>query len=219
METRSTTPPVDDANEGEVDEIVVGDCVDITPLPGRLAMSGMVVACRPEGFDLIRLDNGIGHPDGPWDFAWDEVDEYEVLEPPATLTVEYRGRQQADTFEAVSRDAGLFARAGFRPSTQSWAQGQWGAGAFLAALVLCFVLVGLLVFLYMLIVKPPGTLTVTYEHDRGLLGDAAEAADPGPNGAGLTLRDRLEQLGAAHGSGLVTDEEFERKRAQLIDGL
>jgi hypothetical protein len=52
------------------------------------------------------------------------------------------------------------------PAAQSWAGGQWGLGAFLAALVLCVVLLGLLVFLYLLIVKPDGTLTVTYRRVR-----------------------------------------------------
>jgi len=76
----------------------------------------------------------------------------------------YRGAQQADTTAAFQADAAELAKHGYAPTTQSWAQGQWGCGAFLAALLLCFVLVGFLIFIYMLVVKPAGTLTVTYEY-------------------------------------------------------
>ncbi len=79
----------------------------------------------------------------------------------------YRGRQQADAITAFQADAAELAKRGYAPTTQSWAQGQWGCGAFLVALLLFIVLIGLLVFIYMLLVKPEGTLTVTYEY-RGL---------------------------------------------------
>ena len=55
---------------------------------------------------------------------------------------------------------------GYFPTSQSWAPGQWGAGAFIVALLLCFIFIGFLVFVYMLIVRPDGTLTVTYEWRR-----------------------------------------------------
>jgi hypothetical protein len=48
-------------------------------------------------------------------------------------------------------------------TSQSWAPGTYGAGAFLLALLLCFVLIGFLIFVYLLIVKPDGVLSVTYE--------------------------------------------------------
>ncbi|MBH0056266.1 hypothetical protein I6F65_04775 [Pseudoalteromonas sp. SWXJZ94C] len=51
----------------------------------------------------------------------------------------------------------------YYPKIQNWSQGQWGCGAFIVALALCFVLIGILVFIYLLIVKPDGTLSVTYE--------------------------------------------------------
>lgn len=64
---------------------------------------------------------------------------------------------------AYRKDAPKMAEQGYFPITQSWAEGSHGCGSFLFALVLCVVLVGILIFFYMLIVKPPGTLTVTYE--------------------------------------------------------
>ena len=52
---------------------------------------------------------------------------------------------------------------GYYPISQVWAPGTWGCWYFLLALVLCIVVIGLLVFIYMLIVKPDGRLTVTYK--------------------------------------------------------
>ena len=83
---------------------------------------------------------------------------------PATLVRVYKGKQQSDANNAFGKDARDLAKQHYYPTTQSWAQGQWGCGAWLMALVLCVVLVGILVFIYMLIVKPAGTLTVTYEY-------------------------------------------------------
>ena len=84
-----------------------------------------------------------------------------------TIVRVYRGMQQADAITAFQADATELAKHGYTPSTQSWAQGQWGCGAFLVALLLCILLIGFLIFIYMLAVKPEGTLTVTYEY-RGL---------------------------------------------------
>jgi hypothetical protein len=84
-----------------------------------------------------------------------------------TIVRIYRGRQQADAITAFQADATELAKHGYTPTTQSWAQGQWGCGAFLVALLLCILLIGFLIFIYMLVVKPEGTLTVTYEY-RGL---------------------------------------------------
>jgi hypothetical protein len=81
--------------------------------------------------------------------------------PPTVVRV-YRGAQQADAIRAFQRDAATLAQSGYQPTSQSWAPGQWGCGAFLVALLLCFVLIGILIFIYMLIVHPSGTLTVTY---------------------------------------------------------
>ena len=61
-------------------------------------------------------------------------------------------------------DSASMAAAGYFPTSQTWAPGEYGCGAFLLALLLCLILVGILVFIYMLIVKPDGTLTVTYEY-------------------------------------------------------
>ena len=52
---------------------------------------------------------------------------------------------------------------GYFPKSQSWAAGSYSFLNFLVALLLCFIVIGFFVFFYMLIVKPNGVLTVTYE--------------------------------------------------------
>jgi hypothetical protein len=85
---------------------------------------------------------------------------------PGVLVRVYEANQQADAVTKFEADAARLARDGYVPVAQSWAQGQWGCGAWLVALLLCIVLIGILVFIYMLIVKPEGTLTVTYRLDK-----------------------------------------------------
>jgi hypothetical protein len=82
---------------------------------------------------------------------------------PATIVRVYTGKQQGDANEAFQREAAALAAVGYEPTTQSWAQGQWGCGAFLFGMVMILLVgLGLLIILYLLIVKPDGTLTVTY---------------------------------------------------------
>ena len=82
-------------------------------------------------------------------------------QPPITTRV-YKG-SQAQATRAFERDAADLATLGYFPTNQSWAPGQWGVGQFILALILCFVLIGIIVFIFMLVVKPAGTLRVTYE--------------------------------------------------------
>jgi hypothetical protein len=63
----------------------------------------------------------------------------------------------------LDQDASELALLGYQPTGQSWEAGRWGWRAFVVALLLAVILVGLLMFLYMLIVRPDGTLAVTYE--------------------------------------------------------
>ncbi len=140
-------------------------------------------------------------------------------EGPATLIRRYRGAQRADALAAFEKDARELAKQGYEPVSQRWAEGQWGAWALLIALVLLFVLVGLLVFMYLLLVKPEGTLTVTYARKGAVVA-------PGPTPAELfatsrhgSFREGLEQLTELHRAGVVTDEEFMALRAKLLDEI
>lgn len=74
----------------------------------------------------------------------------------------YKG-SQARAAELFQEDATKMASQGYVPTSQSWAPGAYGCGSFVFALLLCFVFIGFLIFIYMLLVKPDGTLSVTYE--------------------------------------------------------
>lgn len=78
-----------------------------------------------------------------------------------TMIKTYRGREQEAT-EQFRRDAEVMAAQGYHPVSQTYAPGSYGCMSFLVALALCLILIGLLVFVYMIIVKPAGALTVTY---------------------------------------------------------
>jgi hypothetical protein len=87
------------------------------------------------------------------------------LRDPLPLTVirEYKGKQQKDANGEFAKEAQQFYALGYIVTSQSWAQGQWGCGAWLLALLaILLVGLGLLILAFMLIVKPTGTLTVTY---------------------------------------------------------
>ena len=74
----------------------------------------------------------------------------------------YKGTQ-SDATGNFKRDSVKMAEKGYYPTSQNWSPGSYGCWSFILALLLCIILIGILVFIYMLIVKPDGTLSVTYE--------------------------------------------------------
>ncbi len=82
---------------------------------------------------------------------------------PETLVRGYFGYNQTVAFGAFEMEARQLGYWGFRPVSQTWIRRQRSVGDFVIAIVLFVVLVGFLVFLYMLIVQPSdGILSVTY---------------------------------------------------------
>ena len=126
---------------------------------------------------------------------------------PPTFVRSYRGSTQAQAISHFNDDSEVLAKAGYVPTAQSWAPGQWSGADFLGALLLCLLLIGILVFIYMIIVKPAGTLTVTYGIDK-------PAADPKPDALHA-----LQELGKLRDSGVITTEEFEAKKADLLSRI
>jgi hypothetical protein len=144
----------------------------------------------------------------------DSIDLAGIAPLQSTIVRTYRGKQQSDVAVQFRKDAQGYARWGYEPSSQSWASGQWGWGAWLAAFALCLLLVGILVFIYMLIVKPDGTLTVTFVMRAAPVPPAptspiGEAAPP--------LQERLTRLQEAKDAGVLTEDEYVQKRAKVID--
>lgn len=202
---------------GPFHEAVRGSHVDVQPRSGSGAypISGLVVARDAEAMWLVTDQGGI--PGGTSKVLWTNVGTVHAMPAGETLVRTYRGKQQADTNAAFQEEAKYLAWAGFRPTTQSWAAGQWGCGAFLVALLLAVVLIGILVFIYMLVVKPEGTLTVTYSRAGTTATREPSTVTPSPTPAALS--DRLRHLDEARAAGLITDEEYAAKRQKIIDEL
>lgn len=82
-----------------------------------------------------------------------------------TVTKFYSGNSgnQQSAYRMYLADKEKMSSRGYRPASETWQPGSWGVGAFIVALLLCFILIGILVFIYMIIVKPAGKLVVTYE--------------------------------------------------------
>jgi hypothetical protein len=64
--------------------------------------------------------------------------------------------------ELFMRDSNWKAKKGYYPISENWVAGSHSFGSFLIALLLCFVFIGFVILVYLLVIKPPGTLTVTY---------------------------------------------------------
>lgn len=109
-----------------------------------------------------------------------EIAEQKPEERLTTKIKTYKGKKEvaAKKFE---EDATLMAKEGYFPVSQSYEPGTWGCGAFIAALLLCIILIGIIVFIYMLIVKPEGTLTVTYEFRASEENETDETANADEN--------------------------------------
>jgi len=84
----------------------------------------------------------------------------------------YKGSQDEAT-RIFQDDVGVMATKGYFPTSQSYVPGSYGSGAFIIALILCFAVIGILILVYMLIVKPDGVLSVTYEF-RGTVASKAQ---------------------------------------------
>jgi len=80
----------------------------------------------------------------------------------SVITRTYRGGHE-QAIRQYKIDASELATKGYFPTNQVWIPGSYGCGSFIVALLLCFIFVGILVFIYMLFVKPAGELNVTYE--------------------------------------------------------
>ena len=81
---------------------------------------------------------------------------------PPILVREYRGHEQSDALPAYRADALQLALLGYRPVTQSWAEGQWNGPQVIIAIILLLFIVGIFLVAYMLITRPDGALAVTY---------------------------------------------------------
>jgi ribosomal protein L37AE/L43A len=74
----------------------------------------------------------------------------------------YKG-SEAEATQEFQADVEVMAGKGYFPTSQSYAAGSYGCATFVLALLLCVAVVGILILIYMMIVKPEGVLSVIYE--------------------------------------------------------
>jgi len=68
------------------------------------------------------------------------------------------------TQKAFMRDSEKRALNGYYPISEKWEPGSYSFGDWVAALLLCFVIIGMLVLAGMMIMPARGKLVVIYEH-------------------------------------------------------
>jgi hypothetical protein len=76
----------------------------------------------------------------------------------------YEGGKYEELIEAFHRDASLLLDQGYEPAGQHYIEGQWGFVMAFVATVTIPLLIGIVVWAYLLVKRPIGTLTVTYVH-------------------------------------------------------
>jgi hypothetical protein len=137
-----------------------------------------------------------------------EGDEPGLDRPVITRT--YRGN--SDEIEALRRaDADELALQGYYPKAQALVPGSWDVGLWVVAVLLLAVFgLGLFVLIYLIAVKPAGTLSVIYEQVARVERDSGEAQGPAA---------RLRELSALRDEGAVTADEYTAKRAEIIRDL
>lgn len=74
----------------------------------------------------------------------------------------YKGNEEISR-RVFNHDKIAMQKQGYYPVSINYTPGSWGFGSFLIAALLVLILIGIIVFIYMIIVKPAGYLTVTYK--------------------------------------------------------
>lgn len=117
--------------------------------------------------------------------------------PPVPIIVwSYPGRNQIDAGELYETHAVELAAKGYLPVAQSWADGMPGRGRIF--------MLGMMASVR----RPKGFLTVTYR-----LVEPATAAPASPSADPI---EQIERLGRLRDNGLITADEFEAKKTDLL---
>lgn len=146
--------------------------------------------------------------------------------PPPIIVKSFRAKSQAKAGAALQADAAWAGQEGYRPVSQSWAEGGRtpAASLFVGLGVLCLVggLFFIPLFLFALIFlvigvasgKGDGQLTVTYQRPDHPDPVVAAATPPVADHLGA-----LESLTAMRDRGLITVEQYEAKKAELLNRI
>lgn len=134
---------------------------------------------------------------------------------PPTLQRSYRSRTEAEARRYRGMDADLLAQRGYYPISESYTPGQWRPVDWLAA-----VLFGLIWVIFLIAIKPAGTITVTYARG-GAPGSFGVPVATAPAGA-VAANDvaaRLAALEQLRAQGLITEEGLAARRADVLASI
>lgn len=118
---------------------------------------------------------------------------------PPVVVFSYPGRTQADAAQSFATHAATLAGKGYKPVAQSWAEGRPGIGRVL----MLGEAAGML--------RPKGYLTVTYQR--------SESLDPPAQSSQPDVIELLRRLGELRTVGVLTEDEFQAKKAELLTRL
>lgn len=133
----------------------------------------------------------------------------EVKDGQDTIVRSYTGTEQS-TNNLFKKESITLANKGYQIVSQNYTPGNWSGIQFLIALLLCFILVGIIIFIYMIIVKPQGTLTVTYK-----LTDSGRVATKNDT----SKADELMKLVKLRDDNILTEREFQDQKEKLLNSL
>ena len=125
---------------------------------------------------------------------------------PAVVVWSYPGRTQADAASDFARHASELASEGYSPTAQSWAEGRPGVGRVLA-----------LGALGASAIRPKGFLTVTYQLRIEIPPVQATARNDDPKP--VDPIDQIRRLGELRDAGLITEDEYLAKKAEMLGRL
>lgn len=128
-------------------------------------------------------------------------------EPGSVITRSFRGSLEQASAEATAYLSRIRSE-GWVESNRTYTPGQWGCGAFLIALLLAVILIGILIFIYLLVVKPDGTLVVTYTK--------SPPVAPPAVASGQSAANELASWAKLRDTGVITEEEFQAKKRSLL---
>jgi uncharacterized membrane protein len=160
-----------------------------------------------------------------------KLDNNESIENKNIIIKSYRGNYN-EPLEAFQKDAGEMEKLNYVPVSQKWAEGSYGCGAFLISVLSTIIIIGLIVFIYILIVKPAGILTVTYELRSGsdqLYSEDSSQANVLAKSNNISARavktesnstfDKMMELKEMFDAGSITEKEFNEKKSKILDQL
>lgn len=128
---------------------------------------------------------------------------------PATLIRTYAARSNQEAVMAFQADAAILAQHGYEPTSQSWAEDQRGPSAGSVVMWGAFAASKR---------RGGGTLTVTYRRVQQVQPvQQAQVAPPPP--AAPTIPDQIRALGELRDQGLLTSDEFEEKKRELLSRM